>query len=253
MEYCVSILKYYKYYISQEDTTSLSYYILLSLIPAITVIAFISHLLHIDLEFVRELIFQVFTRDIAVIIVDALFDRRISYLSAITIIVSVYVCSKGVFRLVRKVDELYGYQSRFYIKLRVHAVIDTFLFLLLILGMIVIIGIIPVLMSGLHLSIVHGIYKYVAGFIFLFCALMILFYLVPSKKVKLKNIYKGAFVSTVVFILIILAVNIYLKYANYSNVYGSFASIAVLLLTCDFFAKGLYLGFVINAMESNVE
>ena len=249
MDYIIKVMSYYRAHIQNEDTTSLSYYFLLSLIPAITLLAFLSHLLHIDLTIVKDMLYQVFTHDIALIIENALFDQRISYLSIVTIFVSLYICSKGIYRLIRKVNELYHYESPFYLKLKIHSLMDTFLVLILILVLIVIVGVIPMIMSLLNLDAILVVYKYIGGFAFLFMVLLIVFYLVPSTKVSIKEIWVGTLFTTISFILIIFGINIYLKYANYSNIYGYFASIAVLLLTCDFFAKGLYLGFVINALR----
>lgn len=249
MEKIINIFKYYRLHIHLEDTTSLSYYLILSLIPALTVLAFLAQRLQIDITVVSDYIYSIFTPEIGTIIKSALFDSRVNYLSIVAIGISIFVCSKGIYRLIRKVNELYHYQNAPYFKLRVHALIDTFLLFVLMLGMIVIVGIVPVIDNFLHLNIVY-LLKYAGGFIFLFCMLLIVFYLVPTQKVKLKDIWGGALVSTILFVLIIFGINLYLNFVNYKNIYGSFASIAVLLLTCDFFAKGLYLGFVINALRN---
>lgn len=249
MEWAMSVLNYYRRHIHLEDTTSLSYYLLLSLIPALTVLAFLSQILNIDLKIVSEYIHYIFTKDIAIIIENALFDTRINYLSIVTIGISIFVCSKGIYRMIKKVNELYHYHNAPYLKLRISAFVDTILLFILILGLIVIIGVIPAIISLLNLSVITVLFKYAGGFAFLFLMLLIVFYLVPTPKVTIKEIWVGAFVSAIVFVLIIFGVNVYLKFANYKNIYGSFASIAVLLLTCDFFAKGLYLGFVINALR----
>ena len=77
--------------------------------------------------------------------------------------------------------------------------------------------------------------------------------LVPSLKLRFKEVYLGSLVTSVLFILIIFGFSIYLRFANYSTVYGPFASLAVLLMIFDFFSKAIYLGYAINAFNKTKE
>ncbi len=242
------IYQYYTLNITQEDTTSLAYYFLLSLVPSITIITMMLKVFHVNVDFIYNFINRVFSADIANMIEKILYDNRVTYLSIATIVVSVWVCSKGVYRMIGKVNELYHTKPVFFIRLKLQSILDTIIFLLLVVGLIILSTFIPLIIKMLQLNTTAKFYNYVIGFLFCFSVLLVLFYLVPSVKVKVSEVWLGALVSTIIFFLIVIGIGIYLKFANLSNIYGSFASLALLLLTCNLFAKGLYIGFVINAL-----
>lgn len=243
------LYQFYKRHVSVEDTTSLAYYFILSLVPAATILTVLAQQLHIDLSSLSSWITTIFNENIAVFIITAFSSRDVSAYSLITLIISLYVCSKGVYRVTRTVNYMYEVDPGPRIPARIHSLIDTFLLLILILGLIILITVLPLLFEVLNLGPIWNLIKYAGGFLFIFIIMLIEGKLVPFVRLSFKEVYKGALVTSVLFLLIILGFSIYLMFANYTTIYGPFASLAVLLMIFDFFAKAIYLGFAINAFD----
>lgn len=243
------LYNFYIRHVSVEDTTSLAYYFILSLIPAITLVTTFARFLHYDIESISTLIEKIFTKDVADIVLNLLVSQEVSYYSIITLVVCLYVCSKGIFRVTRSVDYMYKVDPKPYLPARINAAFNTLLLVVLILGLMIILTVLPMFFSLLKLNPLWSIVQYGGGFFFILMIMLMMFKVLPSTSLSFKEVYKGAFVTSLLFLLIIFGFSIYLRFANYTTIYGPFASIAVLLLVFDFFSKAIYLGFAVNALN----
>ncbi len=246
------LYEFYVRHVSIEDTTSLAYYFILSLIPAATLLASFAQMVHFDLAKDTKVLHFIFSENIANNVLNLLSSRSVSYYSLITLLICLYVCSKGIYRVTRTVDYMYKVDPKPYMPARLDAAFNTLLLVILILGLMVLMTIVPWLFNWLNLSPIWSLIQYGGGFFFILVIVLIMFKVVPSVALSLKDIYKGAIVTSVLFILIIFGFSIYLRFANYTTIYGPFASVAVLLLMFDFFAKAIYIGFAINALEQYI-
>ena len=243
---------FYVRHVSTEDTTSLAYYFILSLIPAATLLASFAQMLHFDLAKDTSVIKTVFNENIANSVIELLTSRSVSYYSIITLLICLYVCSKGIYRVTRTVDYMYKVDPKPYMLARFTAALNTLLLVILILGLMVLMTIVPFILNFLNLGPIWSLIQFGGGFFFVLIIMLIMFKVVPSIPLTLKEIYRGALVTSILFILIIFGFSIYLRFANYTTIYGPFASVAVLLLMFDFFAKAIYIGFAVNALDQYI-
>lgn len=240
---------FYARHVSVEDTTSLAYYFILSLIPAFTLLASFAQIVHFDLAKDTVLLTTIFTKDIAESVNALLNSSDVSYYSIITLVICLYVCSKGIYRVTRTVDYMYKVDPKPFMPARFNAALNGLLLVVLILGLMILITIVPFLLNWLNLGPIWSVIQFGGGFFFILIIMLIMFKILPSTQLSLKEVYKGAIVTSILFILIIFGFSIYLRFANYTTIYGPFASVAVLLLMFDFFAKAIYMGFAVNALN----
>ena len=91
----------YRYKIPENAGICFSYYLIMSIIPICSILAFLASLLNIDLTIMRDFLKQFLTADFADIIISALSSKEIKMSSIVAIGVSFWVVSKGI-------NQLYG-------------------------------------------------------------------------------------------------------------------------------------------------
>ena len=249
MTWILSVYRFYRHHVSKADTTSLAYFLILSLVPALSLLMFFSHLIHMDFKPIHDAIQLIFNESIASYVSSVLLARDISAYSLITLGICLYVCSKGIYYSSKTVNRMFGFPQEKVVYARLNSLVDTILLLLMILGFMVCVTILPIIFRYFHLDPVWRLLQYFGEFSFLFLIMVVNHRLLLRQKLKFREIYKGSLVTSVLFILIILGFSIYLRFANYTSIYGPFASLAILFLIFDFFAQAIFLGFAINALE----
>lgn len=241
--------RYYKKYVHKNDTVSLTYYLILAVIPAVTIFLFITKLAGVDNKLLIDSIHYAFNEDLANSISNILLDRSSTTASVITLCICLVISSQGAYRMILTVDKMYHIRQEMSLfSLQFHAIFDTLLIMLLVLATIIFLGVLPSVLKMVHLE------KYVFllrlfAFVCLYIMLVVIYKVVPSIRVRIRDTLFGAFCTAVLFIVISICFNIYLSIVNMSNVYGSFAFIALLLLSLEFYAQALYFGFAVNALK----
>lgn len=245
------LVAFYMENVDSRDTTSLAYYTILSIIPTITIIIVIIQTLNIDIIDIAAWVESVFNSNIASTINAFVQNRSLTAHSIITLIISVYVISKGMYNMGKTVQRMYGGPKNIVIIEGLNSVVNTLAMIFIILLMFVMLTVVPAFFNMLELGFLAEIVKYLGSFLLIFIVLLTMNKVIPPIKLSLKEVYRGAIISSTLFLLIIIIFSIYLGFVNYSNVYGPFASIAVLFIVFNFIAKAIYVGFAFNAMENS--
>ncbi len=249
MERITRSLRYYKQYINKTDTVCLTYYLILAIVPVITLMMLFINFIGLDRDIMVSVVSKAFTDDATSFIVDLFMDRSSSTLSLITICTSTYVSSQGTYRMILTVDKMFHVrQEMSAFSLRVHAIFDIILIMLLIIGAILGIYFMPDLFEHFNLHIFSGATT-IFAILVIYVILVVIFKVVPSIRIRWRDTLLGALCTTVLWCAITLAFRIYLSVVNMSNVYGTFATVALLLMIIDFYSQALYFGFAVNALK----
>ena len=235
----------YRYKIPENAGICFAYYLIMSIIPICSILAFFASILNVDLTMAQEFLRKFLTNDFSDTIIAALKSREITKSSLVAIAVSFWVVSRGI-------DQLYGitknlfpptHQRHFIIE-RIFSVLKTILVFILIILIVSLLG---------FMSIINSIFPF-NEFIFfddvyLFLVFFILFFLlykvIPDVHVNIKDIFAGSFVTSVLMIILVSILKLYFSFSNYSNVYGSFASIAIILFSFTYIAEVIYIGLYV--------
>lgn len=235
----------YRYKIPENAGICFSYYLIMSIIPICSIFAFLASILNIDLSMIRDFLYKFLTADFSNIIIEALQSREIKMSSLIAIGVSFWVVSRGINQLYGITKNLFPPEhERGFIIEQIFSILKTVLVFILLIVIISMLSFLPIVNSIFPLNKIimfDDIYLFLAFFIILF----LLYKIIPDVHVNIKDIFAGTFVASLLLTLLLECLEIYFSFSNYSNVYGSFASIAVVLFSFNFIAEVIYIGLYV--------
>ena len=103
---------------------------------------------------------------------------------------------------------------------------------------------------GLDSTVFDSIWSHLTSFVFIFATLLLLYTIVPYKRIPWRELLPGALVAALLFEVSKALFVLYLDYArNLEAIYGSLSSIVVLLLWLYFSARVLLFGVEIIAVR----
>lgn len=237
----------YRLQINNSDTTSLSYYIILSVVPILSLILITFSYLHFDIQMVKENLLRYFSSDVSMLIVDYLTSRDANYFSLAAIGLSLLVSSRGFYRLKQVADRLYDFPitSIHRLKHRLFAVLNTLTFVILVTVFMMLFGILP----SLSLLFEDWIFnRYVVNFILLFVLMLLINMIVPTVWPGFRAGLSGALVSTIGLEAIHLFIRFFSNAATYDTVYGPLASLAALLIMLNWISHVIYFGICYSSV-----
>jgi membrane protein len=178
-----------------------------------------------------------------------------------SLVLTIISASSGFSSIIRGINKTYGQKdTRGWFRRRLLSVILVFAFVaVIILAMGIMIfseNLRDFLYSNIGFSPVTSYIFGLAGYflsIFIILAIIVMIYKVSCcKKVKILDVLPGACVTVIFWILFSKLYSIYVSsYANYTVIYGSIASIFIMLMWLNFITAFLLIGSEINALLSD--
>ncbi len=240
----------------------LAFFLILSLVPIITLIGYVASYFNININYIIELIKVNFGEDVVNSIIPIISGDGIDLKLIIMLVVMFYFAANGPASIIYTANEIHGIKQSSWIKRRIKALIITLILVLLYLFVILVpllgekiidavdyFNLIKSVMAN-FLSIIRGPISWIIIFVFI----KTIFILAPDKKMPGARINLGAIFTTIFWIL---ATHIYGYYASHFAVYDLFyaglSNIAILMLwiymlSC-IFVIGLSLTTKINYEE----
>lgn len=235
----------YRYKIPENAGICFAYYLILSIIPICSIFTFFAYLWNVDLTIVQDFLERYLTEEFSVIIIGALTSKKITFSSFVAIAVSFWVVSRGINQLYGITKNLFPpNHDRNFIVERIFSILKTILVFILIVLIISLLGL---------MSIANTIFPFnkmiFFDHIYLFLVFFVIFFLlykiIPDVHVHIKDIFAGSFVTSVLMIVLVSLLKLYFSFSNYTNVYGQFASIAVILFSFTYIAEVIYIGLYV--------
>ncbi|WP_125573655.1 YihY/virulence factor BrkB family protein [Levilactobacillus huananensis] len=243
-----------------DSAVVLAYYTLLSLFPALLVVASILPYLHIETTAVMESIEPIVPENIYTMlepIIHSFLNNRSGSVLSIGVIVSIWSSSRAVAAFQRTVNGAYGVaKKQNAIVNRVGAffwmvALIALLFILMLFfsfGQVAVEQLTPLLHLPTQVLTYVNAAKWPLTFGVTFFVLMILFYFVPSVKLKWRYVWPGALIATVGWLLLSQAFSLYVKYFVHNiDSYKTIGTFIVLMFWLDFTGMILMFGAVLNA------
>lgn len=242
-----------------------AFFIFISLVPfAMLLISLLSRL-PISIESLNGGELAFISPQIADFIKKVISDSSQTYSGAIisvTTVVTLWSASKGTVAIVRGLDTIYGVTvKRNYIKLRLISLLYTFAlviililtFALTVFGNSILEMISAAFPSTVGIAGVVGFLRWVVTLLLLVLFFMLIYTVVPERKTKFMNELPGAVVSSLGWVGFSALFSFYIdNFANYVNIYGSLATIVILLLWLYFCMIILFFGAELNDMLREV-
>lgn len=240
---------FYKYRqeLDSSDTTSLSYYMILSLVPILTLILIALSYIHFDFENVTTTLLKYFSSDMTTMIVEYLTEHDRYYFSLAAILLSLIVSSRGIYRLNQVTNRLYEVPSSYLeqFKHRFKAMLDTVTFVLLVVVIIMLFGALP-LINLFFFDLIWG--RIILGFVLVFLLMLLINLIVPSVWPGFKAGCCGALVSSIGIVFLHLFMGLFSNATTYHTIYGPLATIAAWLILLNWMSHIIYFGICYSSV-----
>lgn len=235
---------------------ALAFYMILSVVPIISIIIYILSLFNLTTDSLFELLNTSIPGGISVI--KPLFEGGSFDLVLIVFLIWMfYIASNGFDSVIITANEIYGIKSVGWFRRRLKAFFMTFTFVL----MLIIILIIPVwgeriidlLFKGAISTKVASIYSYIKlplTWLIMFIFIRTTYEFAPDRMRKHNHINAGALFTSIGW-LIITGIYSYFanNMANYNILYGTFANVAFLMIWIYFMSFIFVIGMALNYGE----
>lgn len=243
---CIKIYDDYRAVVPPYAAAALSFYLLLILVPACSLVAIGTSFLNVDMTIVENLINQYVMQEYAVMLIEVLESRTIGTVALLTIIFSFYAVSRGV-------GNIYEISKNMYPESKEESILSyyiytfkiTFFLLVLFIGIISVIAIGPLAYLFNILYPLFGIRHILLYFLIALC-LMSIYLIVPRVRVRYRDAFQGAMIASALMLVLYYGLNIYFRYADFQSVYGPLAFIIVILFVFDWTAEVFYIGMYVT-------
>ena len=262
------ILKIFKLLMKPEMRIlpgQLAFFLVMTIIPMVALIATITAALSISTESVRIAIAQSVPNEVASIINSIIEGQGLNFNIIVFYFSAFILASNGTYSMINTSNEIYKVEPNSFIKRRTKAIIMTFIMVFLFLFLVLV----PVFGNTLFEIIkdindnntlirviqeMLKILKYPLVLLILFINIKLTYVIAPDKDIQPQTTNKGALFTTIGWVLSTEIFAFYIeKFAKYDIFYGSISNIIVLLLWVYLLSYIYVLGMVINASIYNKE
>lgn len=235
----------YRYKVPGNAGICFAYYLIMSIIPICSICAFLASIVDVDLSIIQDFLKNYLTPEFSSIIISALKSREITISSIIAIGISIFVVSRGINQLYGITKSLFPSEhNRNFIFEQAIIILKTvfvFILLILILSMLTFLPILNSVFNLNDLILFDDIYLFLVFFVILF----LLYKILPDVHVHFMDIIYGTFTASSLMTVLLAILEFYFSFADYSTVYGSLASIVIMLFSFNFIAEVIYIGMYV--------
>lgn len=237
----------------------LSYFLVLSLVPTISLLGYIASLLGLSVDIIVEFISSGFSMEAANLfspVVESTRSLDFQFLSVIA--VGYFIASNGAHAIILSSNRIYEIDDDHFIRRRVKALIMTFFIVMLFLLLLIIPVFGNTILSWLNtlipndniittIKIVFPYVKIPITWFLIFILIKIIYTMAPDKKIPSSTVNKGAMFTSVMWSVVTYIYTYYAKnVARYHIFYGGLASIIILMIWIYMLSFILVMGISLN-------
>lgn len=245
---------------------NLSFFFVLAIIPLFSIISYGASILNLSVDFLYDFLSTSFSTDIADIILGVNLDSFRGLQFIITIVAGFYIASNGADSIITASNTIYGVENKNWLKRRIKAFGMSLLIVILLVFMLIvpvfgdnIMGLFEeVNLNAVITSKVMATFNLLKGpisWLIMFIIIRTIYAIAPDHKPKHRVLNYGALFTTVGWIIGTEVYSAYVtRYAEYTHLYGSLASIVVLMIWIYYLSYVFTIGIALNSQkdESNL-
>ncbi len=237
----------------------LAFFLVMTLIPLVALLATITAALSISTESIRVAIASTVPTKVAGIINSIITSGGINFNIIVFYLSAFLLASNGPYSMINTSNEIYKVEPRNIISRRFKAIVMTFILV----GLFLFLILVPVFGNTLFRIIKEAtgnstlssiieemliILKYPLVLVVLFLNIKLMYVIAPDKDIPAKTTTKGSIFTTIGWVLSTELFAFYVeKFTRYDVFYGSISNILILLLWVYLLAYIYVLGMVVNA------
>lgn len=248
----------------QGISAQLTYYLILSLFPFLIFIMTLIGYANISLENKIQQLEQIMPEEAVSIIEEILQDvseGRSQALLSFGMLATLWAASKGVNAIIKGLNRAYDIdENRVFWKVRGIAFLAT-----LFIGFVVLLSILLLVLGSwlktqvfLLADLPYGLQKlwdllqYAVPLFVMFVVFTLLYWIAPSRRLRLKEVMPGAFFSTIGWITTSVLFSVYVnQFSDFTKTYGSLGGVMILLIWLYISSIIILAGGEINAILRN--
>lgn len=240
---------------------NLAFSFVLAIIPTLGLITYGASMLNLSVDFMYNFIENYFSSEIADLVLGVNLSSIAGINFIISLLVGLYIASNGADSIITASNIIYGTPNKSWIKRRIKAFgLTFFLVILLIFSLIVPVfgNTIVAMVKEVNINYVitnriiatFELLKGPISWLIIFVIIKAIYSLAPDKKPKNRVIDYGAVFTTLGWIIGTKIYSIYINnYSDYSVLYGSLASIVVLMIWIYFLSYIFTVGIALNSQK----
>ncbi len=238
----------------------LAFFVILSVVPIVSIITWIGSLLGISVETVADLLGQIFTSVKFDMLLPSIQVSGAGINDIIVLIVMFYIAANGTNSIIVASNQIYGIKQSNYVKRRFKALWMTLLLCILYIFILIVPLLGNKIMSSFDyfgikaiidpvLTIVRGPVTWLVVFLFV----KSLYVMAPDKDVDPK-VNLGAAFTTIFWVLLTYIYSAWINnFATFNTYYGGLSNIAVLMLWIYWLCYIFVIGMCLNVKVENEE
>ncbi|MBO6047861.1 MAG: YihY/virulence factor BrkB family protein [Erysipelotrichaceae bacterium] len=236
----------YRTYVPAFSGAALSFFLLVLIVPATTIIALTASIFNVDLSILTTVL-QEYLGEFASIVTSVLENASFSFSSVVILAISIYAISRAVgmiYQISKRMFPTDKYNNENIIFYYVYVISVTVVLLAMFSTMIVVIGLGPI---ARVFNIFYGyiVFRVVLFAIIAFFFFFVLYKIIPRTTIYAEDIARGALFTTIGLGGFYIFVMIYFHFANFSNVYGPLASLILILFVFNWGSEIFYIGMYV--------
>ena len=239
----------------------LAYFLVLSVFPFLTLVGYLGTKISVLYAPFISITQKILPSDVTSILLPFLNVNNTTGNSILIMIIGFLIISNGTHSIIVASNQLYGISSEDYLKRRIKAFLMIIIFLFLFVFVIVVLAYGNIIMNHVlelefvqnfkdNIRLAYVIVKWPISFILFFWILKLLYTMAPDERIPSRFMNKGAFFTTVCWIVITYLYSFYVEsIANYSIFYGSVSGIIVMMIWVYLLSYIFVMGIAINAEQ----
>lgn len=235
----------YRYKVPGSSGICFAYYMILSIIPICSLIAFLTSIFNFETDILVNILSNYLTKDYAKIVVSSLKPKSLSLTTLVTLGVSLFIASRGFDQLHKLSKNMFPIEKEYpFLVDQAIMLLKTILIFILILSVISLLIVFP-FFKMMFIENTAFIAQALLLFIIIFVILFLLYKIIPDQSVAFIDTVKGAVIATLLIEIIIGALSIYFSLVDYTNVYGPLAALVMVMFSITICAEAIYFGMYV--------
>lgn len=235
----------YRYKVPGTSGICFAYYMILSIIPICSLIAFFTTVFQFDNTVILNILTRYLTEEFAEIVIASLKPKSLSLTTLVTLAISLFVASRGFNQLHKLSRNMFPVDKQYpFLVDQAILLLKTILIFILILSVISLLIVFP-FFKVLFIENTSFVAQAVFLFLIIFIILFLLYKIIPDQSVAFMDTVKGTIIAAVLIELIIGSLSVYFSLVDYTNVYGPLAALVMVLFSITICAEAIYFGMYV--------
>lgn len=243
----------------------LAFFLVLSVIPIITLITFFAGRFAVDTDILANFIGKAIPKELSNILIPYINGKGFDLGVGVWMVTGFLVASNGAHSIIISSNALYGIEDSPYLNRRIKAILMTILLVFLFIFILIMLAFGNSILNFVFSlgffknfsKIIYYIYfilKWSVALLIVFFLLKIIYTMAPDMNLKSKYVNKGAIFTTILFALITSIYSYYVTYfSNYDVIYGSLTGIVLLMIYIYILSVIFVIGIAINSSSYKLE